>query len=207
MLAGIPAAISLVRHLAGTSRTNDLVSIVTLRFLATSCVVVGFVVTQRLPGNAIGWLLLAAGVGFTTYFAATELALAAILVDGNVETAWLAVIALSWPLVIGAISLMLLALMLFPDGKLLSRSWLAAIAVLAIGYVLAVFDYLTQDTLEAPCWSSSTIRINCMKRATPHERSSAARPQSSASPASPPRQQPWSCATGAAPLTCASSSS
>jgi hypothetical protein len=74
----------------------------------------GFLVAKR-PGNALGWIFFAQGLGASTLFAANRLDITG---TGGV---WLALLSL-WGLA-AALGLLPLTLLLFPDGRLASRRW------------------------------------------------------------------------------------
>jgi hypothetical protein len=103
---------------------------------------VGALITLRRPGNVVGWLLLAAGFVFalgSLSFEWANFALGARSAPGG-ELALLA--ANTGPT--AALSLIPLALLLFPDGRLPSPRWrpvawlmLASVAFLVLGYGMA----------------------------------------------------------------------
>jgi hypothetical protein len=74
----------------------------------------GFLVRKR-PGNGLGWILLAQGLGAAVLFAANRLPAT---IPGGV---WLALLSLLG--LFTALGLVPLALLLFPDGRLPSRRW------------------------------------------------------------------------------------
>ena len=87
---------------------------------------VGTLVVPRRPGNPIGWIFSAAGLGCGISFAAGGYALYAIPAQpdpltGGATAAWLD--TWLWPPSLVAPATFLL--LLFPDGRLLSRRWIA----------------------------------------------------------------------------------
>jgi two-component system NarL family sensor kinase len=95
---------------------------------------VGAFVASRQPGNRVGWTFCWTGVIVATATFATEYAIHALFVrPGSLPArewaAWLA----TW-LFIPALFLQgVLLLLLFPDGRLLSRRWVVAVWLAAIG--------------------------------------------------------------------------
>jgi hypothetical protein len=85
---------------------------------------VGALVASRRPGNAIGWIFCYLGVSFPLVGAGEEYALYALVTEpgslpGGEGLVWLAAV-LSGPIVFAVFALVLL---LFPEGRLLSRRW------------------------------------------------------------------------------------
>ncbi|MFD7159429.1 histidine kinase [Kribbella sp. NPDC059898] len=109
---------------------QDLVDnfVVTNGLMALTFGLCGAVIAWHRPANPIGWLFLADGIGHATTPVADALAHA---VDGHVAQQLLVTISLAaWPWSIGLF--LPLALLLFPDGRLLSPRWRwAAIAIIA----------------------------------------------------------------------------
>jgi hypothetical protein len=105
---------------------------------------VGAVVARRRPQNPVGWVFCAAGLVAAIVGCAAEYSVYAVLTRPGLlplgpEAAWVA--GWIWWLLLGAVAYVLL---LFPDGRLLSRrwrplAWLAGIgpAVMAIGVALS----------------------------------------------------------------------
>jgi hypothetical protein len=98
--------------------------------VGTTYAIAGAEIASRLPGNAIGWLLLAAGLGTGLTLAGCEYV--AVGWPGDAWAAWL----VGW---VSTVALLVLAyvLLLFPDGHLPSRRWrpalwLADLAVVAL---------------------------------------------------------------------------
>jgi hypothetical protein len=113
------AAVSLASGIGVDVGKGAIIWVITLVFAAT-----GVLVASRHPGNAIGWTFLgaavAAGLGSLTSSYADY------WVDGRDGSEWLGKTAawygeLSWmPFILVPVSFLLL---LFPDGRLLSRRW------------------------------------------------------------------------------------
>jgi hypothetical protein len=83
---------------------------------------VGVVIALRRPHNPIGWLFLAAGLGYAIASSAYEYGVYAVLTHpGSLlgpEAAWVA--SWIWPPALGALACVIL---LFPDGRVLSPRW------------------------------------------------------------------------------------
>jgi hypothetical protein len=105
----------------GAGDVPFMVGLVAVQLAAASA---GAVIASRLPGNAVGWIFLAlgAGLGFTLACGAwAELGLDTSHgpLPGDEAAAWLA----SWLFLPVALGLPLFLLLLFPDGRYLSRRW------------------------------------------------------------------------------------
>jgi hypothetical protein len=104
---------------------------------------IGAIVALRRPGNAIGWLLLAAGFISALGAFALEYGVYAIVgrptaLPGGLVGAWFG----SWSWVLFITGITPLVLLRFPDGRLLSArwrimSWLTVLSVLATGAFMA----------------------------------------------------------------------
>jgi hypothetical protein len=113
---------------------------------------VGAVIALKRPENSIGWLYMVIGVSNALGFAARELFSYSLLTQHGAlpGTEWAALVAslmanVAWPGVF-------LSLMLFPDGRFLSRRWRA------IGYALLLQTLALAflDTFSAPTlWDAS----------------------------------------------------
>ena len=93
---------------------------------------VGALVAARMPRNPVGWLLCAVGVLNGIWFAGTGWARYTVYEDPGAlpaaaELAWLAGVAndVQW-------AVLILALLLFPDGRLPSRGWLVAVGLVVV---------------------------------------------------------------------------
>jgi hypothetical protein len=130
--------LALLGEAAPGEGTNRFVRVI----LATALLaypIVGALIASRRPENPIGWLLLLVGVGGAVSAFAAEYGVRALLADpgslpGGEAAAWIeeAVFA-------GSAAPLMLVLLLFPDGRLLSRRWrpVAWVAVLsALGLFL-----------------------------------------------------------------------
>jgi hypothetical protein len=96
---------------------------VTSAIIAPTFATLGALISSRRPGNVIGWIFLAAGVlvgvaMFSGQYATTALAPDGQTLSGGAVAAWFAAQAQSTYVV-----LILFLVLLFPDGKLLSRRW------------------------------------------------------------------------------------
>jgi signal transduction histidine kinase len=108
--------------------------------------VVGFVLASRRPGNRIGWLFLAAGLGLAlTAFCVPYGLRALVAAPGSLPAgravAWLG----NWIFVIQTAALSYL-LLLFPTGRLRSRRWLPAAWFLAGAFALIAMTQLVRAT-------------------------------------------------------------
>ena len=113
-------------------------------FVVTNCVMgvafptSGVLIASHRPRNPIGWLLLAAGIGH-----ATTAAMAPVLELG-LEQEWpepalrtvLTFFTYAWPWSIGLC--LPLVLLLFPDGRLLSRRWRWLVRITVVNSALFV---------------------------------------------------------------------
>ena len=84
----------------------------------------GAVISSRAPGNAVGWIFLAIGVLLGLLFAAgaySNLALDTghVSLPGGPFTAWIG----TWIFIPAAFGLPMLLLLLFPDGRFVSKRW------------------------------------------------------------------------------------
>ena len=91
--------------------------------MAASLGIVGALIVTRRPGNAVGWILLAASVSVAIAMAASDYArivtASEVELPGRAIAVWVLEFALT-PAIVGVIVLVPL---LFPDGRLLSRRW------------------------------------------------------------------------------------
>ena len=96
---------------------------------------VGGVIASRRPGNAIGWLFLAIGLGSGLWLAGVHYADWSLYAEPGVLPggAWAALAALSLD-VLTYVSMVSL-LLLFPDGRLPSRRWRPVLAGLVVGAI------------------------------------------------------------------------
>jgi two-component system, NarL family, sensor kinase len=100
---------------------------------AVAFATVGAVIASRRPQNPVGWLFCAAGVGFAVTALVAEYRVYAVLTrPGSLplgpEVAWIA--EWIWPLGFGVVACVML---LFPDGRPLSRRWWPTVWLAGIG--------------------------------------------------------------------------
>ena len=118
--------------------TGDLVANVGFTLLVIGAASTGAIVAGRVPGNAVGWILLALGTGMALSLVCGALAEASARtsvgpIPGDEWLAWLG-LALGLPAIYGPTTALLL---LFPDGRLLSPRWRPAVWFIAAGVTLA----------------------------------------------------------------------
>jgi hypothetical protein len=101
---------------------------------------VGAVIASRRPHNPVGWLFCAAGLEFAVVAFTAEYAVYAVLTrPGSLlgpEAAW--VESWIWPSVLATLAC---AILLFPDGRLLSSRWRPAVWVAGIGLPMAAVGF------------------------------------------------------------------
>jgi len=90
----------------------------------------GLLIVRRLPGNAVGWLLLVAGLasgfgGFVQEYAIRAVIIAPGSLPGAVPLAWVA----SWSFAFAAGPMLMLIPQLFPTGRPLGRRWVPLVWV------------------------------------------------------------------------------
>ena len=84
---------------------------------------VGRLITVRVTGNAIGWLLLLAGLSLAVTLFAEQYALRGLATSPGSPPAARAVGAIAWAAASLALALAVVLVLLFPDGRLPSRRW------------------------------------------------------------------------------------
>jgi signal transduction histidine kinase len=127
---------------------GDLMNAFAFTPLLLAFAVVGAIVASHRPANPIGWLFLAEGLGFAVGVATDTFARHAI-------RAGAAPSSVAWADWLGAICgelgfLFVLAILLFPDGRLPSRRWRVVAWLIVAGEVLLVLMAVT---------SSAALRI------------------------------------------------
>ncbi|MDQ2707787.1 MAG: helix-turn-helix transcriptional regulator [Actinomycetota bacterium] len=114
--------------------------------IALSCATAGVLIAWQRPRNPVGWLLIAAGAfqggtaaGVPFLIPHTDLAVA-----GLAQRTTATLVAYCWP---WSIALCLpLALLLFPDGTLLSRRWRVAASAVALESVVFAVEVGSDPT-------------------------------------------------------------
>jgi len=138
----------------GIGMTPAAVALVAL--VATTYALVGALVAGRLPGNAIGWLLLgAAGCAGATLAACEWVAL------GLPAAAWASWLT-QW---VSTVPLLLVAyvLLLFPDGRLPSRRWRPALWLLDLAVVAMLVGSMFSPTGTADSGAPNPVAISAIK--------------------------------------------
>lgn len=112
--------------------------------------VVGLLIARRQPANPIGWLFLTAGVALASGAAMEEVIRYRASTGGSVGQTFLSFYALGggwWALGIG--SVLVLPLLLFPDGHPLSRRWRIAVWIEGIAIAALTLSLpFSQDATE-----------------------------------------------------------
>ncbi|HTT53314.1 MAG TPA: histidine kinase [Streptosporangiaceae bacterium] len=135
---------------------GDLMNAFAFAPLLLAFAVVGAIVASHRPANPIGWLFLAEGLGFAVGVATDTLARHAIR-DGAAPS------PVAWADWLGAILgelgfLFVLAVLLFPDGRLPSRRWRVVAWVIIAGEALLVVMAVTSSAaLRA---ENSAVRVS-----------------------------------------------
>ena len=116
----------------------DLVAGFAFMLLGVGASTAGGIVAARLPGNAVGWLLLALGVGVGLALACGAYAEVSATSDAGPLPAdeWLAWLG-DWPAVMTLFGGTAGLLLLFPDGRFLSPRWKVAGVVVGAGVLFA----------------------------------------------------------------------
>ena len=119
--------------------TVDLIANARLHAARVGAATTGAVVASRVPGNAIGWTLLALGAGLGlgmlagAYARGEPGALAPARCRRDEWMAWLG----NWLPLVALFGATAALLMLFPDGRLVSRRWRPVAWIVGAGVVLA----------------------------------------------------------------------
>jgi hypothetical protein len=96
------------------------------------CATAGAIISSRLPGNAVGWIFLAIGVLLGLLFAAGAYAKLAVDMGSPLPGGWIAAWIGSWIFIPTAFGLPMFLLLLFPDGRFISKRWRL------VGWILGV---------------------------------------------------------------------
>lgn len=143
--------------------------VVTNSLMGVAFAVCGAIIAWHRPGNPIGWLFIADGIGHAT--SACAVGLGEALPGGTAQRIVVTVFLWSWPWSIGLF--LPLALLLFPDGRLPSPRWRpVAIGVVATAPLFALEmgsgtpphgmppGYLSIPSYDAlqPLWTVSEVR-------------------------------------------------
>ena len=128
--AMLPAAV--INASLDWGNTLDLVANVAFTLLILGAATTGAVVATRVPANAIGWTLLALGLGLAVGLLAGAYAEAGPL-PADEWMAWLG----NWLPLVALFGATAALLLLFPDGRLVSRRWRPVAWICAAGVALA----------------------------------------------------------------------
>ena len=141
---GVSMLAVLVLPFAGIEgqRASDVVALVGYAVFLVAAATVGALVASRRPQNPIGWILAAAGLGYSLAGLAIAYGDAAFAKGHSLPLAttvawagnWL------WSVVIGLAAA--LPLLLFPDGRLPSRRWRPVVWVVPVATVLAALSVM-----------------------------------------------------------------
>src|SRR3954449_11522710 len=114
----------------GTARVFASIAFVTLMMAVPT---VGAIVVVRRPSNVVGWLLVAAGPSWALLLAAGAAAQRSVdtgdALPGQQVWNWLE----GWVGFVSFNALLPMLMLVFPTGRLLSRRWIAAVAVVIVG--------------------------------------------------------------------------
>ncbi|MCY7302056.1 MAG: hypothetical protein LH654_03290, partial [Thermoleophilia bacterium] len=116
---------------------------------AEAVALIGFLLTTRRPANPVSWVLAASGLWWAmfTFFAAyavTALVEAPGSLPAGRAAAWIA----NWGWLPGLFVPLCAMLLLVPDGRLISRRWMPAIAAMAAGTLLGSFAASVSPTFD-----------------------------------------------------------
>jgi hypothetical protein len=128
VLVGIGVAI-------GPTDGDNLLFAAILGSIVAVSVVVGAMLTSRVPGNPIGRLILASGVALAGSVVAQSIALSGVAAGAPLELIAVAAIAVNTGLTGSIVVVLIVIPLVFPDGRLLSARWrwVLVLAALALG--------------------------------------------------------------------------
>src|SRR5215218_9069897 len=102
------------------------------------CATAGAIISSRLPGNAVGWIFLAIGLLLGLLFAVGAYAdLAIDMGYDSLPGGWIAAWIGTWIFIPAAFGLPMFLLLLFPDGRFISKRWRLVGWILGILVVFA----------------------------------------------------------------------
>jgi len=117
---------------------NGFWSFAALTFTGLAFASVGALVASRRPGNAIGWLFCGTGILATAELLGSQYAIYGLLTaPGSVPQPELGAWVYDWTGIVAASLTATFVLMLFPDGRLLSRAWRPVPWLTGVGIVLS----------------------------------------------------------------------
>jgi hypothetical protein len=135
---GLVVAGSVANALLDYPAVADLVSALGVTLLGIGAATTGALVATRVPGNSVGWILLALGTGLGFLIACGAYAEVSATTSLGPLPAdrWLAWLG-DWPSIPLLFGLTAFLLLLFPDGRLISPRWRFAAWFVAAGVTLA----------------------------------------------------------------------
>jgi hypothetical protein len=147
-----PNAVRLLRYATDTGQVSDFVPLAVVKLLAVAFIAVGFVITLRIPRNAVGWSFIGVGAGFGVFSAITDGLVFAELADMAHSSIWDSVVGLPDFLSLFSLVLMLIALQLFPNGRLLNtgRIWLGVAGFTVVSGLLGAVSQGARELISVP---------------------------------------------------------
>lgn len=127
-------------------RTDDFVPILTIIPLALVSSAVGVIIVFRIPANVVGWLFLIAAVAFAIGTLANNVAIDAVNGPTPAAEGWKYIANLPSVLFVVGLYLVVVALLLFPNGRVLSKKWRWVIGLMPVSLVVSlVSNHLTVE--------------------------------------------------------------
>ena len=150
LLLGLPNTINVFRFASDSGQISEFASAAAIRLLGAASVAVGFAITLKMPRNAVGWLFLASGLGFTAYSMVIDGAVVAVMVDIRDDSVWPSLLGSTSFVSMGALVLVLVTLQLFPDGRLpsASRTWVGLLAFTVFAGAASAMDFGSRETID-----------------------------------------------------------
>ena len=140
MVAVALAAIALVANLADLLLLDYWGPVIAVPGVLGTFAGVGLIVALRRPRHPVGWLFLIAGTSFALALFLVAYSWRALVDAPGTLPAGEAAAGLSFLLFFAALGLMLIAVMLFPSGRPLSRRWGVTVAAMSAVFALALIS-------------------------------------------------------------------